>query len=494
MNEILIYGDIGWENTARIVMEQLKDFNGEPVQIRINSGGGDVYEGIAILNALRSYEGEITTVVESLAASAASFIAVGAGGRVEIRPNAELMIHRAWTFADGNSEDMARTISDLDRQDVKIAGIYAERAGGESDDWLALMSSETWYSAQEALDAGLVDEIVDAKKSTPDAALAARSNPKVFAQFRYNSRSTAPPPAHVSRSESAAETTKKGDTVGIFDELAEKFGKSPGDVEKAFTRFFNETVTVSGEVEVTYPADTPIYPTERVTIDAIVGDPANVDSGDGEAAPVEDGTAQNSVDTAGLGLAFEIGTVPEGYEASVDATSGTLKVKAPSGAEVGESVEIVVKVNGADVPATLKVRSFSEDEENAGGDPVDSAAPANASLVNAMKVDKSMFDVLVANNRELAQIKAVQARAERHERVDKWIEEGRISASTRESAIKVIDTDEKLAEEIYGAMPVNTVPRYELGNVGSGEPSTRAQELIAKSKQLRATRKNRKEN
>ena len=491
MNEILIYGDIGWENTARIVMEQLKDFNGEPVQVRINSGGGDVYEGIAILNALRSYEGEVTTVVESLAASAASFIAVGAGGRVEIRPNAELMIHRAWTFADGNSEDMARTISDLERQDVKIAGIYAERAGGESDDWLALMSSETWYSAQEALDGGLVDEIVDAKKSTPDAALAARSNPKVFAQFRYNSRSTAPPPAHVSRSESAAETTKKGDTVGIFDELAEKFGKSPGDVEKAFTRFFNETVTVSGEVEVTYPADTPIYPTERVTVDAIVGDPANVDSVDGEAASVEDASAQNSVDTAGLGLAFEIGTVPEGYEASVDATSGTLKVKAPSGAEVGESVEIIVKVNGADVPATLNVRSLSEEQDDSAseGDAVEPAV-----IENAVTVDMHTYNELVGNSRAYAKIKAEQDQAERHARVDKWISEGRISASARDEAIKVIDRDEKMAEDIYGSRAVNTVPRYELGNVGSGEPSTRAQELIAKSKQLRATRKNRKEN
>lgn len=489
MNEILIYGDIGWENTARIVMDQLKEFDNEPVKVRINSGGGDVYEGIAILNALRSYAGEVTTVVESLAASAASFIAVGAGGRVEIRPNAELMIHRAWTFADGNSEDMARIISDLERQDVKIAGIYAERAGGESDDWLALMGAETWYSAQEALDAGLVDEIVDAKKSTPEESLAARANPKVFAQFKYDSRSTAPPPPRVSRSESAPKQTKKGDTVGIFDEIAEKYGKSPGDVEKAFTRFFNETVTVSGEVEVTYPADTPIYPTERVTIDAIVGDPSDAGSGEGE-----DTSAQNSVDAAGLGLAFELGTVPDGYEASVDAATGMLKVKAPSGAEVGETVEIVVKVNGADVPATLKVRAVSEDEDGSDGEQVDPPASADASLVNAKHVDKNMLDVLVASSRELAQIKAKQAQDLRHARVDKWIEEGRITASTRANAIKVIDTDEKLAEEIYGSMPVNTIPRFEMGNVGSGEPASRAQELIAKSKSLRANRKNRKEN
>ena len=108
MNEILIYGDIGWENTARQVEDQLKEFNGEPVKVRINSGGGDVYEGIAILNALRGYSGEITVVVESLAASAASFIAVGAGSKVVIRPNAELMIHKAWTMLAGNADDIDR--------------------------------------------------------------------------------------------------------------------------------------------------------------------------------------------------------------------------------------------------------------------------------------------------------------------------------------------------------------------------------------------------
>ncbi|MDK6338562.1 ATP-dependent Clp protease proteolytic subunit, partial [Escherichia coli] len=80
-------------------------------------------------------------VIESLAASAASFIAVGGGDTVISRPNAEVMIHKAWTMNVGNADDMQRAICDLQRQDVKLAGIYAAKAGGEVDEWLDRMSA-----------------------------------------------------------------------------------------------------------------------------------------------------------------------------------------------------------------------------------------------------------------------------------------------------------------------------------------------------------------
>ena len=103
LNEILMYGPIGpdfWEPenaiTAKSVMEQLSGMSGD-VTVRISSGGGDVYEGVDIMQALRNYDGEVTVIVESLAASAASFIAVGGADRVLMRGSSELMIHRAWT-------------------------------------------------------------------------------------------------------------------------------------------------------------------------------------------------------------------------------------------------------------------------------------------------------------------------------------------------------------------------------------------------------------
>jgi len=492
MNEILIYGDIGWENTARSIEDQLKEFNGEPVNVRINSGGGDVYEGVAILNALRGYAGEVTTVVESLAASAASFIAAGVGGRVVIRPNAELMIHKAWTVLMGNADDIERSKADLARQDVKIAKIYAERAGGELDDWLGCMSDETWYDADEAVAAGLVDAVEDAKK--PSAALADAGTSKIFAQFKYRGRSSAPPPKIAgSRSASVPEPTNMpsdgqgGEAMSFLNKLAQSVGMTPEEVQNELSGFFNEKVTVSGEVDVTYPADNPIVPTEKITVEPVIGDaPAEGEDASGDPAP-----AQNAVGdgdggaAAGLGLTFEIGDVPDGWTASVEAESGVVTVKAPSGAEIGETVEIPVTVNDTAVPLTLKVRGLSEDDEEATGD----GEPPASAPANAVTVDRHTYNELVEGNREWAKVRAERAQNARHARVDGWIQEGRISASARDEAIKVIDRDEKLAEDIYGSRDTNTVPRREIGNVGSGESQSKVESLIAKAN---ANRKNRK--
>lgn len=478
MNEILIYGDIGWDNTAKSVDEQLKAFNGEPVKVRINSGGGDVYEGIAILNALRGYAGEVTTVVESLAASAASFIAVGAGGRVEIRPNAELMIHRAWTFADGNSEDMARTIADLERQDAKIAGIYAERAGGDTDGWLTLMGAETWYSAQEALDAGLVDEIVDAKEPASDETLAARSNPKVFAKFRYNSRAAAPPPPSLARRPVSADNKQKeGDTVSILNKLAQELGKDPEDVAKALTGFFNESVQISGEVEVTYPNDVKIVPTEKIKVEPVIGDkPAEGTEGeDPNGAPVaaESVEGEPAGDSAAVqlakqaGLTFTMGDVAEGFTAEVD-EGGIVTITAPSGAEVGSTAEFTVLVNETPVALGVTVRSLSEEteDESESDDETVETAPIPAAgepPVNKVTVDVDTWNELQARAKfgDEAYVKS-QADA-REAKVDEWIRDGRISAGLRSKAISAIHRDEEAAVALYGSNPKNTVPRGEVG-------------------------------
>ena len=167
MNEILMYGPIGedfWEPensiTAKSIMSHLANMTGD-VTVRISSGGGDVYAGIDIMNALKNYDGgEVTVIVESLAASAASFIAVGGADRVLMRASSELMIHRAWTWAEGNADEVAKTLKDLERQDTKLANIYAAKAGGTVEEWLAAMSDETWYTADEAVTAGLADEVI----------------------------------------------------------------------------------------------------------------------------------------------------------------------------------------------------------------------------------------------------------------------------------------------------------------------------------------------
>ena len=222
MNEILIYGPIGhdfWEPensiTAKSVMEQLSQIEGD-VTVRISSGGGDVYEGIDLMNTLKGHPGEVTVIVESLAASAASFIAVGGADRVLMRESSEMMIHRAMTFTDGNADDVRKTLADLERQDVKLANIYAGKAGGDVDQWLDLMSEETWYTAEEAVAAGLADEVIGAKRSEPAPAPSAAVARK---RFRFANRAAAPPPP-VTRSVSGDDNNKTGAKMDILNQLA----------------------------------------------------------------------------------------------------------------------------------------------------------------------------------------------------------------------------------------------------------------------------------
>ena len=158
MSEIVMYGGVGWEITAQDVLANLNDVDGD-VTVRVNSAGGDAFEGVAIMNALRSHTGQVTVIVEGLAASAASVIAVGGADRLIMRPGSELMIHDAWSFADGNAADLEKLAADLERTSQSMAEIYAAKAGTAPDVMRQMMRDETWFSAQEAVDAGLADSV-----------------------------------------------------------------------------------------------------------------------------------------------------------------------------------------------------------------------------------------------------------------------------------------------------------------------------------------------
>lgn len=481
MNELKIWGDIGWEVNAREVDEKLAEFAGEPVKVRVNSGGGDVYEGVAILNALRAYPGELTVVVESLAASAASFIAVGAGGRVIIRPNAELMIHKAWTMFAGNADEIEKTKADLARQDVKIAQVYQERAGGELDDWLGRMSAETWYSADEALEAGLVDAVEDAK--APAAALQASGTRRVFAQFKFANRSAAPPPTvNGSRSESAPETIKKpssgqeGDAMSIQN-LAQELGVEPDELRKKLSGFFNEAVQITGEVDVTYPSDVKIVPTERIKVEPILGDkPAETPEGEDPAVAPAEITAEPAGDSAAVqlaksaGLTFEMGDIADGFEAAVD-EGGVVTIKAPAGAEPGTTAEFTVNVNGTAVALSVVVRSLSDDEDITDGagevaPGADSAAPGPDVVQVPVAFYKELTKAYALNGSRMEEI----AERDRVAEVDGWIKRGKFSAAHR---AKVIAEHKKNPEQVrttWGALPDGSVPRNEIGS-GHGDES-----------------------
>jgi ATP-dependent protease ClpP protease subunit len=166
--EIMIYGRIGgggWFDegiTGSSVAALLKEIGPGPLNVRINSGGGDVFDGVAIHSLLARHNGVVTTYVDGLAASAASFIML-AGDRIVSARNAFIMIHDAMTGTYGNGDTHRAAGELLDKVSGNIADMYAERAGEDAEHWRALMTVNgedgTWYTGQEAMDAGLVDEI-----------------------------------------------------------------------------------------------------------------------------------------------------------------------------------------------------------------------------------------------------------------------------------------------------------------------------------------------
>lgn len=157
---VRIYDEIGyWGVTAADFVEEISAITAPEIEVQINSPGGDVFDGLAIYNALRLHKAKVTTRVDGLAASAASVI-VQAGDRRIMVESAQLMIHEAWGVAIGPADEMREFADLLDQQNTVIAKIYASASGRDVDEFLALMEAETWLTDEAAVEAGLADEVL----------------------------------------------------------------------------------------------------------------------------------------------------------------------------------------------------------------------------------------------------------------------------------------------------------------------------------------------
>lgn len=162
--ELILFGTVGnglFEEgfTAMDVVTALAEHGrSKDITVRVNSGGGIATEGLAIFNALESHRGKVTVVIESIAASAASIIAM-AGEEVVMKTGAVMMVHDPAAFTMGNSSDHAKSIEALETLAAAMADIYAEKTGRKVDDVRTEMKAETWMTAQEAVDKGYADTI-----------------------------------------------------------------------------------------------------------------------------------------------------------------------------------------------------------------------------------------------------------------------------------------------------------------------------------------------
>ncbi len=187
--KVRIYDAIGgWWGAAEFVAA-LDALDVDEIDLHINSPGGAVWDGLAIMNSLKAHRARVTAIVDGLAASAASIVAMGAD-EVVMAEGSQMMIHKSSGGAWGNADTMREMAAILDKIDLNGAAIYARKAGGSRDSWLELMAAETWYNADEAVAAGLADRA----EVVPDAVDAEQSfNLSIF---NYAGRSNAPAPRH----------------------------------------------------------------------------------------------------------------------------------------------------------------------------------------------------------------------------------------------------------------------------------------------------------
>lgn len=167
--EIMLYGTVGdsYDGADALTISKILAANTKaPVTMRINSGGGSAFDGIAIHNAIRDHKGPTTAIVESLAASAASLAAMGAD-KIRMQNNAVFHVHQSLTMGFGHQAEIAETLSWLQAVDESLAMTYSERTGISIDDMRAILLGDngdgTKYGADAALKAGFVNEVIGAK-------------------------------------------------------------------------------------------------------------------------------------------------------------------------------------------------------------------------------------------------------------------------------------------------------------------------------------------
>lgn len=192
-----IQDEIGfWGVTASDFARQLSDVTAPSIHLRVNSPGGDVFDGVAIANLLRAHKATVNATVYGLAASAASFICMAADS-VTMMPNSSMMIHDAMGACRGNAADMRDLADLLDKVSDNIASMYAAKAGGETAAWRDTMRGEQWYSAQEAVDAGLADHIGEPGTQAENKGDDGSADKWNMSFYRFDGRHSATAPATI---------------------------------------------------------------------------------------------------------------------------------------------------------------------------------------------------------------------------------------------------------------------------------------------------------
>ena len=141
-------------------VKALRGIKADTIHLRINSPGGSVFAARAIEQALREHPARVVAHIDGLAASAATFIAMAAD-EIIISPGSLFMIHKAWSIAFGNADEMRDAANLLEKIDGTLVDTYAARTGGEKEQISDWMAAETWFTADEAVQHGFADKVAE---------------------------------------------------------------------------------------------------------------------------------------------------------------------------------------------------------------------------------------------------------------------------------------------------------------------------------------------
>lgn len=180
-HKIDLYGVIGldwWGKSAKGLLAELQailddDTTDNDVELHINSGGGFVDDAVAMHNRLVDHPGKVHVVIDALAASAATLVAM-AGDTITIPHNAMMMIHSPWAIAGGSADELRKVAGRLDKTEASMIAMYARHTGLGADEVREMLAAETWLNADEALDLGFVDEVTE--PSSRDEVVEARAS------------------------------------------------------------------------------------------------------------------------------------------------------------------------------------------------------------------------------------------------------------------------------------------------------------------------------
>lgn len=169
--DIYIYGDItSWpwiesDVSSYTLSKELQELDEgiENINVYINSYGGEVSEALAIYNALKRHNAKVTTIVDGFACSAASVIFTAGDERI-MNDTSLLMIHNAWTYANGDSNDLKKAAKDMEKITQTSINAYMQVVNIEEDELKELMNNETWLNGEEALEIGFATKLAEVEE------------------------------------------------------------------------------------------------------------------------------------------------------------------------------------------------------------------------------------------------------------------------------------------------------------------------------------------